>query len=185
MENRDQLRRDLVSAIEGGLNPLAGGQLGRPLDEQIARCRAAQGSEDAEFKALFTDYEGELVAIPVGLVATACYLIRKHEPDGKLLGKLRAYTTGDKYKPVAPVVGAALGPHYDPAAADKIDPVVEKVREALLARSQLGIKKYGDTLHNKNYAERELLQHAIEESMDLSNYLMALIMKLDTVPKPG
>jgi len=60
-----------------------------------------------------------------------------------------------------------------------IDPVVEAVRTALLKRSQLGIKKYGDTLHNMDYSEREILQHAIEESMDLSNYLMARIMKID------
>lgn len=68
------------------------------------------------------------------------------------------------------------------AAPDAVDPVVEKVREALLQRSKLGIKKYGDTLHNKDYSEREILQHAIEESMDLSNYLMARIMKIDATP---
>lgn len=68
------------------------------------------------------------------------------------------------------------------SAPNTVDPVVEKVREALLQRSKLGIKKYGDTLHNKDYSEREILQHAIEESMDLSNYLMARIMKIDAAP---
>ncbi len=63
--------------------------------------------------------------------------------------------------------------------APLVDPVVERVREALLQRSQLGIKKYGDTLYNMNYSERAILQHAVEESMDLSNYLMARIMKID------
>lgn len=46
--------------------------------------------------------EGELICVPIGLVAAACSVIRRHAPEGKLLGKLRAYTTGDKYRPAAP-----------------------------------------------------------------------------------
>ncbi len=86
------------------------------------------------------------------------------------------------YDRVVPLYAAPVSA-TQPAGGVPVDPVVEKVREALLARSQLGIKKYGDTLHNMDYSEREILQHAIEESMDLSNYLMARIMKIDSQVK--
>jgi hypothetical protein len=61
----------------------------------------------------------------------------------------------------------------------KLDPVVEANRAILLQRSQLGIKKYGDTLAAKRYSRRELLQHALEEALDLANYLQADIQGID------
>ena len=43
----------------------------------------------------------------------------------------------------------------------------------------VGINKYGVTLFNSNLGRRELLQHALEEALDLANYLQAEIMRFD------
>jgi len=61
----------------------------------------------------------------------------------------------------------------------KLDPVVEANRALLHERSQLGIKKYGVTLGDANLTRKELLRHALEESLDLSNYLQAELMRED------
>lgn len=64
---------------------------------------------------------------------------------------------------------------------EKLDPVVEKVRARLHSRSQLGIAKYGTTLaENPNARQRRYwLNHALEEALDLANYLQAEIMRMD------
>lgn len=61
--------------------------------------------------------------------------------------------------------------------SNKIDLVVEANRALLLQRSQLGIQKYGTTLHDGGYTRSELLQHALEEALDLANYLQAELMR--------
>lgn len=61
----------------------------------------------------------------------------------------------------------------------KLDQVVEANRALLHERSQLGIKKYGTTLGDANLTRKELLRHALEESLDLSNYLQAELMRED------
>ena len=61
----------------------------------------------------------------------------------------------------------------------KIDLVVEAVREDLLRRSQVGIKKYGVTLLEGNYTHQQILQHAYEEALDLANYLKTTIIQLE------
>jgi len=61
----------------------------------------------------------------------------------------------------------------------EVDPVVEAVRADLLARSQLGIKKYGTTLADSHSTHRQKLQHAYEEALDLANYIKWAIMELD------
>lgn len=60
-----------------------------------------------------------------------------------------------------------------------VDRVVEAVREKLLRRSQLGIKKYGMTFDQNPAERRERLNHALEEALDLANYLMWEIMHID------
>ena len=62
------------------------------------------------------------------------------------------------------------------------DAVVEANRKLLLDRSKVGISKYGVTLFNSGLGRRELLQHALEEALDLANYLQAEIMRLDEAP---
>lgn len=55
--------------------------------------------------------------------------------------------------------------------------VVERVRNELLTRSQVGFQKYGMTLADNPAARLERLRHAFEEACDLANYLMWEIMK--------
>lgn len=59
------------------------------------------------------------------------------------------------------------------------DPVVEANRRLLLQRSQVGVSKYGVTLADSGLNRRQLLQHALEEALDLANYLQAEIMRED------
>ena len=59
------------------------------------------------------------------------------------------------------------------------DAVVEANRRMLLQRSRIGIPKYGKTLAEAGYSSREILQHALEETLDLANYLQAEIMRID------
>lgn len=46
-------------------------------------------------------------------------------------------------------------------------------------RQQLGINKYNTTVADNNLSLREWLQHAYEESMDLSIYLRRCIAEID------
>ncbi|WPH64643.1 hypothetical protein vBPA16c_044 [Pseudomonas phage vB_PaeS_PA16c] len=59
------------------------------------------------------------------------------------------------------------------------DKNVEKNRELLLRRSIVGLAKYGVTTDNNPLSLRDWLQHALEETLDLANYLQAAISKLD------
>lgn len=59
------------------------------------------------------------------------------------------------------------------------DKNVEKNRELLLQRSIVGLAKYGVTTDNNQLSLRDWLQHALEETLDLANYLQAAISKLD------
>ena len=59
------------------------------------------------------------------------------------------------------------------------DSNVEKNREMLLQRSIVGLAKYGVTTDNNPLTLRAWLQHALEEALDMANYLQAAISKLD------
>lgn len=59
------------------------------------------------------------------------------------------------------------------------DAVVERNRQMLLERSNVGLSKYGVSLANAGLSRREALQHALEEALDLANYLQTEIMRLD------
>lgn len=58
-----------------------------------------------------------------------------------------------------------------------MDAVVEANRKLLLERSNVGVAKYGVTLANSGLSRRALLQHALEEALDLANYLQAELMR--------
>jgi hypothetical protein len=60
-----------------------------------------------------------------------------------------------------------------------LDAVVEANRKLLLKRSQFGIDKYGVTLAGSGLTRRQLLQHALEEALDMANYIQAEIMRHD------
>jgi hypothetical protein len=55
------------------------------------------------------------------------------------------------------------------------DLVVEANRKLLLERSRVGLRKYGTTLAASGLSIVELAQHALEEALDLSNYLQTII----------
>ena len=59
------------------------------------------------------------------------------------------------------------------------DPVVESVRQKLLDRSNIGLKKYSSSLDSNN--KDNYLKHAQEEAMDLSNYLEKLMQQKEDI----
>lgn len=59
------------------------------------------------------------------------------------------------------------------------DANVEKNRQMLLERSVVGLKKYGVTTERDDLTLGQWVQHAIEETLDLANYLQALKTNLE------
>lgn len=58
---------------------------------------------------------------------------------------------------------------------DKIsDPIVRRVVEQLIERSETGIKKYNTTLDRSDLNMKDWLQHLQEELLDAANYIEAL-----------
>lgn len=55
-----------------------------------------------------------------------------------------------------------------------VDSIVESVREDLHNRSQVGIKKYNNTLDREDLDEVDWIQHAYEEMLDGALYLKRL-----------
>ena len=55
------------------------------------------------------------------------------------------------------------------------DTIVQAVQSDLQARSERGIAKYGTTLDRNDLSEKDWLQHAYEEALDLALYLKKLI----------
>lgn len=99
----------------------------------------------------------------------ACYLCLD---KGELVirGTLRACPVAacDAIRPVVPDASITCA-------------VVDAVRADLQRRSQLGISKYGSTLHQNphRHEPRYWLNHAYEEALDLANYLKCELMRLD------
>jgi len=52
-------------------------------------------------------------------------------------------------------------------------------------RQQAGVKKYGTTLAGNPLSHRQWLVHALEESLDLSAYLMRSIEEIDRAADDG
>lgn len=59
------------------------------------------------------------------------------------------------------------------------DANVERNRQMLLDRSVVGLKKYGVTTERDDLSLGQWVQHAIEEVLDLANYLQALKTNLE------
>lgn len=59
------------------------------------------------------------------------------------------------------------------------DANVERNVTLLRRRSRVGLKKYGMTTSNNPLSHREWLQHALEEALDMANYLQAAINQID------
>ena len=60
------------------------------------------------------------------------------------------------------------------------DEIVEKVVDKFYDRSQVGITKYGTTLEKNN--TDNFFNHALEEAMDLSLYLMKIMDVVKNTP---
>lgn len=60
------------------------------------------------------------------------------------------------------------------------DANVERNRQMLLDRSVVGLKKYGVTTEREDLNLGQWVQHAIEEVLDLANYLQALKTNIES-----
>ena len=58
------------------------------------------------------------------------------------------------------------------------DSIVEKIREEMFIRAEMGFKKYNTTLDRTDLSVIDYLQHAKEEAMDLALYLEKTIQML-------
>jgi len=56
----------------------------------------------------------------------------------------------------------------------------QEVCKNILDRQQLGIKKYGRTVAGNPLTDRQWLQHAYEEALDLAIYLKRLMQEMDS-----
>jgi|TARA_R110002110_G_scaffold44429_1_gene136952 hypothetical protein len=61
------------------------------------------------------------------------------------------------------------------------DPLVKKICERMINRSNAGIKKYGNTMSEANIGIISGLDNAIEEALDLAVYLEDVKLKLINV----
>ena len=55
------------------------------------------------------------------------------------------------------------------------DPIVDSVRSKMLARSRVGLAKYGVGLNRSDLTRKQWLEHTQNELMDAVNYLEVLI----------
>lgn len=62
---------------------------------------------------------------------------------------------------------------------DVKDEIVDNVRQDLLNRSEIGIKKYNKTLDRNDLDLKDWLQHAYEECLDQALYLKRAIKELN------
>jgi hypothetical protein len=60
------------------------------------------------------------------------------------------------------------------------DQVVAAVAEKLLSRARVGMATYGISMHAERKPLYYWIDHAIEEALDLANYLMKLKMDLES-----
>lgn len=54
--------------------------------------------------------------------------------------------------------------------------VIQNIRD----RQQLGLKKYGRTVADNPLTERQWIQHAYEEALDMAIYLKRLMQEMDS-----
>lgn len=77
-------------------------------------------------------------------------------------------------KTVAERIGSFVAPTGS-AREPRVDANVEAVRALLLARSEVGLRKYGTTTERTDLGPVAWLRHAQEEALDLAVYLEAEI----------
>ena len=60
------------------------------------------------------------------------------------------------------------------------DPIVNKVIDQMVKRSNMGMIKYGKSIMDNNLSLSEWLTHAIEESLDQAIYMERIKYELDS-----
>lgn len=60
-------------------------------------------------------------------------------------------------------------------AAKEQSETITKVQADLQQREERGLSKYGTTVDRKDLSEKEWLQHAYEEALDMAVYLKRLL----------
>jgi hypothetical protein len=75
--------------------------------------------------------------------------------------------------------------YLDPHLEEEEDPIVDSVRDKMLARSEAGIRKYGTTMTRGDLNILDWLNHAQEEAMDLAIYLERLIWDAQEIIEAG
>ena len=86
------------------------------------------------------------------------------------------------------MVGESVVPaleHRPDADTASDDPVVDAVRERLLERSRVGLRKYGMPVSRTDLGTLDWVRHAQEEAMDLAVYLERLWMDLSRSVNDG
>lgn len=99
------------------------------------------------------------------------YIVRSRyvDPNGNIMSYLILDDSGawNHYSPAL----------VEPCSLSTTDPIVEEVKELFDKRSQLGIEKYGTTLHDNN--TDDFLVHLQEELMDAILYLTKIKNQLN------
>lgn len=57
------------------------------------------------------------------------------------------------------------------------DPITQRLHAKMERQKEKGLSKYGQLLSEANLSEEELIEHAIEETIDKLFYLEALLAK--------
>lgn len=112
--------------------------------------------------------------LPVDRIPAHAELVRLQDENARL--RAESGVTGVLAEQAATML--AQRKKIQALEAPAADPVVEANRKLLLDRSNVGVEKYGTTLEDANLAAPALVQHALEEALDMSNYLQALLRKL-------
>lgn len=72
---------------------------------------------------------------------------------------------------------------YDLFLVEPTCPIVKEVAIRLISRANEGMKVYGKTMMRKDLTTEQWIDHAIEEALDLANYLTRLKVDLKKLQK--
>lgn len=121
-------------------------------------------------------------------------LVRRHGDLIRLLGHAQMDFTAEDAKRLAYRILDLLDDHYQSArplaalpegVATSGDAIVDETIAMILARSRLGQEKYGTTLMRDDLDLSDWMRHAIEESLDLTLYLVRAVKDLEKLLDDG
>lgn len=127
-------------------------------------------------------------------------LVRRHGDLIRLLGHAQMdFTAEDAARLGQVLIARALELGWKPKDNDQLvitaetktieqtsgDAIVDETIAMILARSRLGQEKYGTTLMRDDLDLSDWMRHAIEESLDLTLYLMRAVKDLEKLRDDG